>query len=33
MLPEEDKERLKPLYDALEGEYDYGVLRCVLAAL
>ncbi len=33
MLPEEDKERLKPLYDALEGEYDYGVLRCVLATL
>lgn len=33
MLPEGDKERLKPLYDALEGEYDYGVLRCVLATL
>lgn len=33
MLPEEDKERLKPLYDALEGKYDYGALRCVLATL
>ena len=25
--------RLKPVYEALEGEYDYGVLRCVQAAL
>ena len=33
MLAEDDKERLKPLYDVLDGEYDYGVLRCVLATL
>ena len=26
----EDK-RLKPVYDALEGEYDYAILRCVQA--
>lgn len=25
--------RLKPAYDELEGRYDYGVLRCVLAAM
>jgi ATP-dependent DNA helicase RecQ len=28
----EDK-RLKESYDALEGEYEYGVLRCVLAGI
>ena len=33
MLDEADKERIKPLYDALEGEYEYEVLRCVLASL
>ncbi len=30
-LPQEDKGRLKPLFDKLNGEYDYGLLRCVLA--
>jgi ATP-dependent DNA helicase RecQ len=30
-MPEEDKGRLKPLFDKLNGEYDYGLLRCVLA--
>jgi ATP-dependent DNA helicase RecQ len=30
-LTEEDKGRLKPLFDKLNGEYDYGLLRCVLA--
>jgi ATP-dependent DNA helicase RecQ len=30
-LTEEDKGRLKPLFDKLSGEYDYGLLRCVLA--
>jgi ATP-dependent DNA helicase RecQ len=30
-LSEEDKGRLKPLFDKLNGEYDYGLLRCVLA--
>lgn len=32
-LPEEDRTRLKPLHDALDGNYDYGVLACVKAAL
>nr|WP_286694559.1 helix-turn-helix domain-containing protein [Spongiibacter sp. UBA1325] len=27
----EDK-RLKPIYEALGGEYDYGILECVRAA-
>jgi ATP-dependent DNA helicase RecQ len=30
-MPEEDKGRLKPLFDKLNGEYEYGLLRCVLA--
>jgi ATP-dependent DNA helicase RecQ len=30
-LTDEDKGRLKPLFDKLNGEYDYGILRCVLA--
>ncbi len=25
--------RLKPIYEALDGQYDYGVLRCIKAAL
>jgi ATP-dependent DNA helicase RecQ len=28
-----DEDRLKPVYEALEGLYDYGTLRCVQAAL
>ena len=32
-LPDEQKNALKPVYDALDGAYDYGVLRCVRAAL
>ncbi len=32
-LPEDQKKALKPVYDALDGVYDYGVLRCVRAAL
>jgi ATP-dependent DNA helicase RecQ len=28
----EDK-KMKPVYDALDGMYDYGILRCVLAEL
>ena len=24
---------LKPVYEALEGKYDYGILRCVMAAM
>lgn len=30
-MSDEDKGRLKPLFDKLNGEYDYGLLRCVLA--
>jgi ATP-dependent DNA helicase RecQ len=30
-MSQEDKGRLKPLFDKLNGEYDYGLLRCVLA--
>jgi len=26
-------DKLKPVFEALEGEYDYGVLRCLQAAL
>jgi len=28
-----EKGRLKPVFDALDGEYDYGVLRCVQAVM
>lgn len=30
---EDDKGRLKPVYDAFEGQYSYGMLRCVRASL
>jgi len=30
---EQEKGRLKPVYDELDGEYDYGILRCVQAAI
>ena len=30
---EDDKGHLKPVYDAFEGQYNYGVLRCVKAGL
>ena len=30
-LEDENKGRLKPVYDALDGLYDYGILRCVQA--
>lgn len=32
-LEEEEKGRLKPVYEALDAEYDYGVLRCVQASI
>jgi ATP-dependent DNA helicase RecQ len=32
-LPDDQKEALKPVYEALNGAYDYGVIRCVRAAL
>jgi ATP-dependent DNA helicase RecQ len=28
-----EKGRLKPVFDALDGEYDYGILRCVQAVM
>jgi len=28
----EDESRLKPVFDALEGQYDYGILKCVQAS-
>ncbi len=31
-VPEEQKGKLKPIYEALGERYDYGVLRCVYAA-
>ena len=30
---DQEKGRLKPVYDELAGEYDYGVLKCVQAAI
>ncbi len=32
-LEDEEKGRLKPVYDALEEQYDYGVLKCVQASI
>ncbi len=32
-LPEEQKNTLKPVFEALDGLYDYGILRCVKAAM
>ncbi len=32
-LPNTEQFALKPLYEALEGAYDYGILRCVTAHL
>ena len=32
-LPEAQQNALKPVYEQLEGQYSYGVLRCVRAAL
>ena len=28
-----EKGRLKPVFDALDGEYEYGILRCVQAVM
>jgi ATP-dependent DNA helicase RecQ len=30
---DQEKGRLKPVYDELAGEYDYGLLKCVQAAI
>ncbi|MHB9134541.1 MAG: DNA helicase RecQ [Armatimonadota bacterium] len=32
-LPPEQRQHLRPVYDALDGAYDYGIIRCVLADL
>jgi ATP-dependent DNA helicase RecQ len=32
-LPEEQKNALKPVFEQFDGLYDYGLLRCVRAAL
>jgi ATP-dependent DNA helicase RecQ len=32
-LPAEHKNALKPLFEQFEGQYSYGVLRCVRAAI
>jgi ATP-dependent DNA helicase RecQ len=32
-LPEDQKNALKPVYELFEGQYNYGVLRCIRAAL
>ncbi len=32
-LDEEQKGRLKPVYEALDEEYDYGLLKCVQASI
>ncbi len=31
--PEETRHQLRPVFDALNGDYPYGILRCVLADL
>ena len=32
-MEDEDKGRLKPVYEALDEHYDYGILKCVQASL
>ncbi len=32
-LEDEEKGRIKPIYEALDEEYDYGVIRCVQASI
>ena len=32
-LQSEEPIRLKPVYDAFDGEFEYGVLRCVAAGM
>jgi ATP-dependent DNA helicase RecQ len=32
-LEDESKGRIKPIYEALDEEYDYGVIRCVQASI
>jgi ATP-dependent DNA helicase RecQ len=30
---DDEKGKLKPVYDALDGEFDYGILRCIRASM
>jgi ATP-dependent DNA helicase RecQ len=32
-LPEDQRNALKPVYELFDGQYSYGVLRCIRAAL
>ncbi len=32
-LPEQQKNALKPVFELFEGQYNYGILRCIRAAL
>lgn len=32
-MEDEEKGRIKPIYEALDEEYDYGVIRCVQASI
>ncbi|MCI0526747.1 MAG: helix-turn-helix domain-containing protein, partial [Nitrospira sp.] len=32
-LPKDQKFALKPVFEALQGAYDYGILRCVRAGM
>jgi ATP-dependent DNA helicase RecQ len=32
-LPDEEQGRLKPIYETLQGRYDYPILRCVVTGL
>ncbi|NJL58752.1 MAG: hypothetical protein HC887_02960 [Desulfobacteraceae bacterium] len=32
-LSEDPKQRLKPVFEQLEGKYSYGIIRCVIAGL
>jgi ATP-dependent DNA helicase RecQ len=32
-LPDDQKNALKPVYESLDGAYNYGILRCIRAAL
>jgi len=33
LLPEDQKHRLKPVFEKFEGKYNYGIIRCVVAGL
>ncbi len=33
LLKSKEENALKPLFDELEGEFEYGILRCVVSGL